>query len=122
MASGRFGRHRRLTTAADFRHVFDQPCKVSSRDVTLLSRPNGRPHARLGLAVPRRQIPKAVRRNRIKRLVRESFRRQGDRLAGLDIVVLVRAGADAMDNKAFSEQLEQLWQQLARRCAPPSSS
>ena len=52
-------------------------------------------YPRLALAVPKRLAPRAVTRNRIRRLVREAFRLQGERLGALDCVVrLMRAPGD----------------------------
>jgi ribonuclease P protein component len=49
-------------------------------------------YPRLALVVPKRLAPRAVTRNRIRRLVREAFRLQQPRLGGLDCVVrLVKA-------------------------------
>jgi ribonuclease P protein component len=52
-------------------------------------------YPRLALVVPKRLAPRAVTRNRIRRLVREAFRLQGERLGALDCVVrLMRAPGD----------------------------
>ncbi|HRH80848.1 MAG TPA: ribonuclease P protein component [Thiobacillaceae bacterium] len=53
--------------------------------------PNDLSHARLGLAVPRRVVRLASRRNRLKRLMREMFRLRQDLLPGLDVVARVKA-------------------------------
>ena len=45
---------------------------------------------RLGIAVPKRHIKTAVQRNRIKRLIRESFQVNQGRLSNKDVVILVR--------------------------------
>ncbi len=68
--------------------------------------------ARLGLAVSRRADRRAVGRNRIKRLVRESFRRVRASLTAQDIVVLARAGAREAGNAALREDLARLWARL----------
>jgi ribonuclease P protein component len=49
--------------------------------------PNQHSYARLGIVVGRKALPRAVDRNRFKRLVREQFRKVASRLQPLDIVV-----------------------------------
>jgi len=58
--------------------------------------PNSLAHPRLALVVPKRLAPRATSRNRIRRLIREAFRLQQQRLGGNDCVVrLVKASGDA---------------------------
>ena len=57
--------------------------------------PSSVDYPRLALVVPKRLAPRAVTRNRIRRLVREAFRLQQPRLGGHDCVVrLVKAPGD----------------------------
>jgi ribonuclease P protein component len=113
---GTFSRQQRLLAAADFKQVFDRPVRAGTSAFSLLARPNGRDFARLGLAVPKRQVRRAVDRNRIKRVIRESFRQAQDDLAGLDIVVLVRGKARELDNRQLREELDRQWQRLKKKC------
>jgi len=53
----------------------------------LVYRPNGRTYARLGLAVSRK-YGSAVRRNRLKRRIRECFRLHAIREVGVDVLVM----------------------------------
>lgn len=46
--------------------------------------------SRIGIAVSRRNLPSAVRRNRVKRIVREAFRRHPLKVSGMDCVVVLR--------------------------------
>ena len=56
----------------------------------LYARPNGLPHSRLGITATRR-LGKAVRRNRARRVVRESYRRYREQMPdGYDYVVVAR--------------------------------
>jgi len=108
----KFTRRARLTTRAQYRHVFDQPEISRDRFFRVFSRVNGLDYCRLGLAVSRKVSDKAVERNRIKRLVRESFRRHQQELAepgGRDIVVLPNAGAATICTSDLSESLAQHW-------------
>jgi len=114
----RFPRQVRLTAPAEFKRVFDGcRCKASDRWFTALAIPNDRESPRLGLVVSRKTAHRAVARNRIKRQVRESFRRTQSRLGGLDIVVIGRPGIDLQDNKALTQALDKLWTRLIKKCA-----
>lgn len=88
---------------------------------SLHAQPNGLPHARLALAVSRRVSLKAVVRNRIKRLVRESFRQTQASLAGLDVVVVARTAAGTTEPAKLRLSLERLWPLIRQRCNACSS-
>jgi len=83
----------------------------------VIARPNGLEYPRLGLAVGVKAAGNAVNRNRIKRLVRESFRgRKGD-LPPVDLVVNARAAAGKAPNAEIAESIAVLWNRIAQRCA-----
>ncbi|MFP4695651.1 ribonuclease P protein component [Thiohalospira sp.] len=124
-ATGPFRRRHRLLDEADFRHVFQQadPPRSSDAYLTLLARPdNGLDHPRLGLAIGRKVTPRAVGRNRIKRVVRESFRAEQSRMPPVDVVVLARPAAAAADNATLRASLARHWKRLRQRCEQSSSS
>jgi ribonuclease P protein component len=106
----------RLLTARDYERVFQHPHKSSDKALTVLARLSGRPVARLGLAIPRRQIRHAVERNRIKRLIRESFRRHQELLRGLDVVVIGRNDLLNKDTRTVFTRLEYHWRKVSERC------
>ena len=74
-------------------------------------------HPRLGLAIAKKQVKSAVIRNRIKRIVRESFRTHQHLLPPLDIVVLVRRGVADRSPAELHRSLQRHWERLVRRCA-----
>ena len=71
--------------------------------------------ARLGMAVGLRAAGNAVRRNRIRRLIRESFRMHRHELPAVDLLVTARAAAAAATNKAVLDSLAQHWRSIGRR-------
>ena len=98
--------------------MFARPHRSADAYFTVLaSRREGSP-ARLGLAIAKKQVRQATRRNRLKRLVRESFRRHALQLAGLDMVVMARTAAANADNEELMESLRRHFTKLA----PPAGN
>lgn len=64
------------------------------------------------MAVSTRAIGNAVRRNRLRRLIRESFRMHRHELPALDVFVTARAPARAAPNAEVFASLQGLWQQI----------
>ena len=107
----------RLLNSGDFQLVFKgTECRSSDNALTLLARHNGLSHARLGLAISKRFIKTAVGRNRVKRLLRESFRQHQSLLRGLDIVVLNREAAHKTSNSELTKALKAHWRRVVKRC------
>ncbi len=110
-----FTRELRLLTPGDFAFVFQQPVRVASPFITILGRPNSLNNPRMGLTVAKRYVKRAHDRNRIKRLIRESFRLQQHKLPARDFVVIVKNGATNLDNRTLTETLEKLWHRQCRQ-------
>lgn len=116
MANHTFPRELRLLTPEHFKRVFAEPVRAASPQLTLLAKPNGLTHPRLGLTVPKKALKRAVWRNRIKRLVRESFRLKQHQLPAIDIVVIAKGGVGELSNPEILTLLDKLWRTLSRRC------
>ena len=85
-----YSHSRRLHGRRCFARVYAARHRRNAGPLTVFVRSNGLPHARLGLSVSR-EVGSAVRRNRIKRLLREAFRlTQHDWPAAYDAVIVVR--------------------------------
>jgi len=80
---------------------------------TVLFRPNGKDVPRLGLAISKKHCRLASGRNRLKRIVRESFRQHQESLGGVDIVVLNQPAAQSADNQQLFASLERHWQRCS---------
>lgn len=106
----------RLLTSGDYSDVFQAvDVRVSSKHFLILARGKNLPTARLGIIVAKKNVKLAVQRNRIKRLLRESFRLKQNTLPNLDLVVLAKKGVDRLDNPDCATELQYLWNKLSRK-------
>jgi len=113
-ATARYPSTYRLLKAAHFQRVFKRcEYKASDRFITILAVRNDLQHPRLGTAVSIKAAGNAVQRNRIKRLVRESFRLHQELLGGSDLVVLVRPGISSRSNQQLLSVLDTHWRTIA---------
>lgn len=109
--SYRFVRSKRLVTKRDYSVVFKSANKTVTTDFIVLHKKNSFTHARLGLAISKKALPKAVQRNRIKRILRESFRNRNE-LPNIDLVFLAKHNIASQDNRSILNGLTILWDKL----------
>jgi ribonuclease P protein component len=115
-----FNRESRLLTPDHFQSVFKKPIRFGSSHFTILITPSNLPDDstksnRLGLAIAKKRVKLAVQRNRIKRIIRESFRLNQHELPAIDMVVMVKSGIDKLDNKEINQQLSKIWRKINQR-------
>lgn len=112
----KFPRAARLLNSKQFQSVFDQVThKASNNNLLLLSSLNGLDTSRVGLIISKKKLKRAVDRNRVKRIARESFRYQQNQLVGLDIIVLSRNDLAALSNTELRNIFDRLWIKLIRK-------
>jgi ribonuclease P protein component len=68
--------------------------------------------ARLGLAISRKNVKTATKRNQIKRIIRESFRINQQNLEGLDIVVTAHRASVEAEKRALKNSISNHWQRI----------
>lgn len=93
MTDASFPKERHLLLSSDFRRVVNGGRKIHSRNLLVFFYSSPQATGRLGVTVTKK-YGKAVLRNRAKRVVREAFRLNRDRLPpGVDVVVIVKREA-----------------------------
>ena len=105
-APARFAKTARVRSRGQYAAVFETAKRFHHPALTLHRAP-GEPSigARLGLAVSRKVDARAVGRNRIKRIWRETFRQLRPRLAAFDLVLVAKPAAAKLDNAQLAAAL-----------------
>ena len=115
--SASFPKTNRVVDKKDYARIFSEAERIPSNHLILLYCGNSLPNCRLGLAISKKHLAKAVERNRIKRQIREFFRHHQTEYEGLDIMFISRPATSGADNPMLRRSLEGLWKKLGERCA-----
>ncbi|WP_395373567.1 ribonuclease P protein component [Marinicella sp. W31] len=109
-APQKFPKSKRLLTRFDYNRVFNKSRRVGSQHFLLIYHLNKQSEARLGIIVSKKVDKRAVVRNHIKRLIRESFRLHSG-LNGGEYVVMARPGRklERIGNQQIRDELDELW-------------
>jgi ribonuclease P protein component len=105
-----FTKKQRLSKKKEYDAVFQKARKIITPDFVIMYKENNTGCARLGLAISKKIVAKSHDRNRIKRLIRESFRQTA--LPTVDIIFLARQGVEKKDNEAVYAELTTTWPKL----------
>ncbi len=107
----------RIRQPAEFKLAFAKGFRITRPPLAAVCRPdNGTGSARLGLAIARKAAPRAVDRNRVKRLIREDFRHNRQRLPAVDLVFYGMPGLHQMDKQQLRATLAEIWLKVIDRC------
>jgi ribonuclease P protein component len=109
-----YSRRHRFSARGSFGAVLRGSRKLRGRLAVIHVAPGREGESRLGLALTRRLVPLSVDRNRLKRLVRETFRRHIVKCAGFDCVVTLRGRFDSSQAAPMVEEISSLLDQLSR--------
>jgi len=111
MAPYTFRREERIRRRDDFRRISREGAKYQSQHFRVSLCPNHLPYARLGITVGK-HIGSAVRRNRLKRMIREFFRLNKAVLPDAsDLVITAKDGAAGLNFGQVSEELKGIFRE-----------
>ena len=99
-----------LRKASDFILPAERVKIYKDSDLLIRHLNNHRNHARLGVAISKKRVKHAVKRNRIKRIIKETFRSYQLRLPGRDYLVSYRGGQTQIDTPMLNRKLVRFWQ------------
>ena len=104
----------RIRRSAEYGVVTSSKRSLSDRFFVVCFKRTQQTDSRLGVTVSRRVSAKAVDRNRIKRVVRESFRLHRPHLTELDVVAIAKRPAKNANQHQLRSSLEQHWHNLSK--------
>lgn len=101
-------REERLRRKRDFEIIAKEGIRKHTKNFLIIARKNDQGFSRLG-AVASKKVGKAVERNRVKRLMREFFRRNKDKLPpSTDYVIVGKKGAQELQYAQVVDELSAL--------------
>jgi ribonuclease P protein component len=112
-ADARFRPHEHLRRPSDFRRVYEARCSAANAWAVVYVAENGLAWNRLGLSVSRK-LGNAVVRNRVRRMLRETYRLAKRQPAGIDIVIVART-ANLLPLPLLMAELRNVIERAARR-------
>ena len=112
--TGKFARTNRINQPKEYQQVFKSSCRSEDEKFLVLARKNSLKQARLGLAISKKNVNRAVSRNQIKRAIRESFRHHKNILKGLDVVVTAHKKQTTINNKIIIESIDAHWKIISQ--------
>jgi ribonuclease P protein component len=107
-----YSRRHRFSARGSFGAVLRGSRKLRGRYAVIHVGPGREGCSRLGLALTRRLVPLSVDRNRLKRLVRDAFRRHVVKRGGFDCVVSLRSRFEAAHAAPMVAEIRALLDQL----------
>lgn len=112
--SYKFSKSNKLSHSNDFKKIFTCGKKTKARFVTIYTYANQTNETRLGIVVAKKSLQLASKRNKIKRIARESFRHHKNLLQGLDIILVFNASIKTVDNTFVKKYLDEQWEKLTK--------
>ncbi|MFT5425246.1 MAG: ribonuclease P protein component [Gammaproteobacteria bacterium] len=112
--TGCFAKTNRLNNPKDYQKVFKSSCRSADEKFLVLASRNNLTQARLGLAISKKNVSRAVSRNHIKRAVRESFRQHKKILGGMDVVVVAHKKLIVINKKKITESINAHWKTISQ--------
>jgi len=104
-----------LLRADGFDHVIRED-NVADKHFKVFFTNNYKNNARLGIIASKKLLPSSALRNRVKRLIRETFRQHNIKYSKLDLVVMLRGDYSRKVDMRI-DNLNKLFSQVEGRCA-----
>ncbi len=106
-----------MRSKAEFQAAYEHGRRFGNGFFGVTAIPNDKGGPRLGLAVAVKTAGGGVQRNRIRRMIRESFRLHQHELPSVDLIVSIRDRTRTAPREELRTGLAALWQKVSEQCA-----
>jgi len=103
MSDNRFPKANRLVSDGDFSRVYDEGFRFDGKRFVLYLVKNENSGPRIGIVTPK-YLGNAADRNRIKRAIRENFRKNNESFAGFDFIVRPKEDSGNLSNAELGKR------------------
>jgi ribonuclease P protein component len=118
MGEQEFTKKHRLLNSFEFNAVFKgKEYRIGTPEFLILAKRNNEAHSRIGMVIGKKTIKLAVNRSKVKRAIRESFRRHFQKNITLDIVVVSRPSVNQLLKAGLFSKLADSWISLGQKAS-----
>ena len=104
-----FSYRERLHSARQYQRVFKQANKSSSESLIMLFRKNNVGFPRIGIVAAKRKLKRAVDRNTVKRVIRDSFRLNKSKLPSYDFIIILKKPIQTIRSDKLRKEITAFW-------------
>lgn len=116
MGDQAFLKNKRLLNSKEFDAVFkNKDYRIGTSEFLVLAKHNSEPQSRIGMVIGKKSVKNAVNRNKVKRAIRETFRKNHHPESKLDIVIVARSGVNKTLTTSLQFGLTKIWADLSKK-------
>lgn len=101
-----FPKELKIRKSSDYEEIFSANKRLRSKHFDILYVKNSLGYSRAGLVVGKKNVRSAVKRNRIKRVVREVFRNNKSLFDSLDVIFLAKKGSESLNYSNAKREIQ----------------
>lgn len=101
-----FPKELKIRKTSQYDEIFGKSRKLGGEHFSILYARNSLGHPRAGLVVGKKSVPGSVDRNRVKRVLREVFRRNKPLFGSMDVVFVAGKGSEKLDYARAKGEIE----------------
>lgn len=108
VVSSSFPKELKIRKSSEYEKIFGKSKKLHTEHFNIMYMPNTLGYSRAGFVVAKKNVPGAVGRNRVKRVLREVFRQNKSLFDSLDVLFVAKKGSETLDYCLAKKEIEEI--------------